>query len=132
MFLAALGYTFFIIGVCLLIMAPIQMAQNRRRCAETEGHVTEVRKTYVRKKGTTYHINFEYTVDGVGQVLKNVKWPVPPEQQAYTICYNPSKPKDAHVKEFRTANPKLFLLIGGILTAVGVLFAAIGTKGGIA
>ncbi len=133
MFLAALGYTFLIIGVVLLIMAPVQAAQNKRRTAETEAYVTEYRKTYARKKGTTYHIDFEFTADGEKQKLKNVKWPLPPEEsKTYTVCYNPAKPKDAHIREFRSANPKLFLLIGGIMTVAAVILVAVGTKGGLA
>ena len=132
MFLAALGYTFLIIGIALLIIGPVQAAQNRRRTAEAEGYVSEVRKKYVRKKGTTYYIDFEFTADGAAQLLKNVKWPLPPEQQTYTICYNPKKPKDAHVKEFRTANPKVFLIIGAVLTVIAVILVAVATKGGVA
>ena len=132
MLIPALGYTFLIIGVSLLIMAPIQAAQNKRRTQETSGYVTEVRKTYARRKGTTYHINFEYTVEGQPQLLKNVKWQVEPSEPSYTICYNPAKPTDAHVKEFRTSNPKILLIIGAVLTVVAILLIAVGTKGGIA
>ena len=124
--------TFLIIGVSLLIMAPIQAAQNKRRTQETPGYVTEVRKTYARRQGTTYHINFEYTVDGQPRLLKNVKWQVEPLEPSYTICYNPAKPTDAHVKEFRTSNPKILLIIGVVLTVVAILLIAVGTKGGIA
>ena len=131
MFIPALGYAFLIIGVCLLIMAPVQASQNKRRSAETEGYVTEYRKTYARKRGTTYHIDFEYTVDGGKQELKNVKWQTAPEQK-YTICYNPEKPKDAHVKEFRASNPKVYLIIGAILTVLAVILVAVGTFGGVA
>ena len=132
MFLAALGYTFLIIGIALLVIGPVQAAQNRRRTAEAEGYVSEVRKKYVRKKGTTYYIDFEFTADGAAQLLKNVKWQVEPSEPSYTICYNPAKPTDAHVKEFRTSNPKILLIIGAVLTAAAILLIAVGTKGGIA
>jgi hypothetical protein len=132
-YLAVFGYTFLIIGVALLIMAPIQAAQNKRRTAEAEAYVTEYRKTYARKRGTTYYINFEFKADGEKQELKNVKWQLPPEEsKTYTVCYNPAKPKDAHIKEFRAANPKLFLMIGAVLTVVAVILVAVGTKGGVA
>ena len=113
MFMLALGFALLIIGVCLLILAPIQAAQNKRRSAETTGNGSEVRRKHGRKKGTTYYIDFVYTVDGVQQELKRVKWPLEPDEtKEYTICYNPAKPKDAHVKEFRSANPKALLITG--------------------
>ncbi len=127
MFLIALGIALLIIGICLLILAPVQSSQNKRRSAEAAGNVTEVRRRRVRKKGTTYRIDFAYTVDGVRQELKKVKWPLPPdESKEYTICYNPAKPKDAHVKEFRTSNPKVYLTVGLILTAAAVILTAAG------
>ena len=133
MFILALGLTLVLIGVILLILAPVQSAQNKRRSAETTGNISEVRRKHVRKKGTTYYINFVFTVDGVQQELKRVKWPLEPDEtKEYTICYNPNKPKDAHVKEFRTANPKAFLITGLILTVLGVLLAIVGTLGGLA
>ncbi len=133
MFLVALGCACLIAGICLLIMAPVQAAQNKRRSAEAEGYVTEVRKQYRRKSGTTYRIDFEFTADGEQRELTNVRWPIPPEEsKTYTVCYNPAKPKDAHIKEFRAANPKLFLMIGAVLTVVAVILVAVGTKGGVA
>ena len=127
MFLIALGFALLILGICLLILAPVQASQNKRRSVETAGNISEVRSRRVRKKGTTYSIDFAYTADGVRQELKKVKWPLAPDEtKEYTICYNPAKPKDAHVKEFRTSNPKVYLTIGLILTAAAVLLLVAG------
>ena len=131
MLLIALGCACLIIGICLLIMAPVQAAQNKRRSAETEGHVTEVRKTYRKKSGTTYRIDFEFTADGVAQELKNVSWPIAPEEsKTYTVCYNPLKPKDAHIKEFRSGNPKVYLTIGAISTVAAFVLIVVGAVTG--
>ena len=126
MLLITLGITFLIIAVYLLILYPVQSAQLKRRSAETEGHVTEIREKYVRRRGTTYFIDFEYTVDGNVQTLKNVRWPLKPDEKVM-IAYNPSKPGDAHVKEFRTANPKVFLIIGLILVVLSVILVVVGS-----
>lgn len=132
MFLIALGFAFLIIGICLLIMAPVQAAQNKRRSAETEGYVTEVRKHYRNKGGTTYRIDFEFTVDGERQELKNVSWPIAPEQsKTYTVLYNPEKPKDAHIKEFRSGNPKVYLIIGAIATVAAFVLVVVGAVVGV-
>ncbi len=127
MFLVALGCACLIAGICLLIMAPVQAAQNKRRSAEAEGYVTEVRKQYRRKSGTTYRIDFEFTADGEKRELKNVRWPIPPEEsKTYTVCYNPLKPKDAHVKELRSGNPKVLLMVGLILTVASFVLIVVG------
>ena len=127
-FLISLGFAFFIIAVVLLILAPIQAAQNKRRTEETAGYVTEVRKTYQRRKGTTYHINFQYTANGAEQLLKNVKWQVEPNEPRYTICYNPKKTWDAHVKEFRYAGaPKAYAIAGAVLFVLSIVLIVIGS-----
>ena len=125
MFIIALGLACLIIGVYLLILFPVQSSQLKRRTGEASGYVTEVREIRRRRHGTTYSLDVEYTADGMQYLLKKVKWPLPPEQK-YTISYNPAKPEDAHVKEFRTANPKVFLVIGAILPLVGVALVVIG------
>ena len=125
MFMIALGIALLIIGVYLLILYPVQRAQLARRTAQTDGYVTEVRKKIRRKASVTYIIDFEYTADGVRQELKNVKWPLEPEKRV-TIAYNPDKPADAHVKEFRATDPKVFLIIGAILTVIAVILIVVG------
>ena len=132
MFLVALGVACLIIGICLLVMAPVQAAQNKRRSVEAEGYITEIRKHYRRKAGTTYRIDFEFTADGVKQELKNVSWPIPPEEsKAYTVCYNPQKPKDAHIKEFRSGNPKVYLIIGLISMVAAFVLIVVGVVTGM-
>ncbi len=131
MFFIALGVSLFIVAIILLIMAPVFAAQNKRRSAETEGYVTEVRKYHRRKAGTTYRMDFAFTVDGVRQELKNVSWPIAPEEsKTYTVCYNPRKPKDAHIKEFRSGNPKVYLIIGLISMVAAFVLIVVGAVTG--
>ena len=131
MFFIALGVSLFILAIILLIMAPVFAVQNKRRSAETEGHITEVRKYYRRKSGTTYRMDFAYTIDGVRQELKNVSWPIAPEEsKTYTVCYNPRKPKDAHIKEFRSGNPKVYLIIGLISMVAAFILIVVGAVAG--
>ena len=131
MFFITLGFSLFILAIILLIMAPVYAAQNKRRTEETAGYITEVRKTYSRKGGTSYRIDFEYTVNGERQLLKNVKWTYAPEETSYTICCNPNKPEDAHVKEFRSPLiPKAFAITGAILIVVSMVLIVVGAVRG--
>ena len=123
----ALGISLFIFGICFLITAPILAAQNKRRSAETTGTVTEVRKYRVRNSGTSYRFDVEFFIDGIRQELKNVRWPLSPDvTQKYTVCYNPKKPRDAHVKEFHSSNAKLFLIIGLASVVISIILVVAG------
>ena len=120
------GFCLFIFGICFLIAALVLAVQNKRRSAVTTGNITEVRTHRVRNKGTTYRIDFEFLVDGVNRELKNVRWSLSPDViQKYTICYNPKKPKDAHVKEFRPST-KLYLIIGLASIIISFVFVVVG------
>jgi hypothetical protein len=120
------GFCLFIFGICFLIAALSLTVQNKRRKAETTGTITEVRKHRVRKHGTTYSIDFEFLLDGVRQELKKVKWSLSPDvTKKYTICYNPKKAKDAHVKEFRPST-KLYLIIGLASIVVALILVVAG------
>ena len=123
----ALGISLFIFGICFLIAAPVLAAQYKRRTAETTGTITDVRTKRVRNRGTTYHFDLEYFIDGVRQELKSVSWPLSPDvTQTYTIRYNPKKPKDAHVKEFHSSNPKLYLIIGLVSVLISIVLVVAG------
>ena len=124
--LIVFGFCLFIFGICFLIAALSLALQNKRRSAETSGTITEVRTKRARNKGTTYSIDFEFLLDGVRHELKKVRWSLSPDvTKKYTICYNPKKPKDSHVKEFRPST-KLYLIIGLASFVVALILVVVG------
>ena len=52
-------------------------------------------------------------------------------QPEVTVCYNPQKPKDAHIKEFRSGNPNVYLIIGLISMVAAFVLIVVGAVTGM-
>ncbi len=119
MFWVIFGVILILIAVGLFITYPVQIAQNKRRTGECEAWVTELR-TRRQRRGVTYFADLTYEVDGQTTQLKNVRCPILPKDNRCTVRFNPSKPKDAHVAEFRS-DPKYILYAALICLGVGLV-----------
>ena len=125
MFWIVFGVVLIIIAIALFITYPVQIAQNKRRTAECEAWITEVR-TRRNKRGSTYFADLTFEANGQTTELKNVRCPILPTDNRCTVRYNPAKPKDAHVAQFR-GDPKYILIAALICLGIGAVMFVLGS-----
>lgn len=125
-----LGFSMFLLGLILVIVAPIGKRKNKRCSAQTQGTLINIGD--IDSGGVSV---YSYSVDGVEYKLKSRAYNPNAGNvgESCTIWYNPKKPKDA--LEYRCKSNKLFniLLIIGIVLLLSpiimaVLFAALQTR----
>lgn len=122
--MAIAGFALFLLGIILIIVAPINKRKNARCSAETQGVLQEIRR---REHGHTYL--YSYSVDGVDYQLKSTICSKEPNNtgDTCTIWYDPARPKDA--QPFRYESGKVYriiLLIGIALFLLGIVLTCIG------
>ena len=122
--MAIAGFALFLLGIILIIVAPINKRKNARCSAETQGVLQEIRR---REHGHTYL--YSYSVDGVDYQLKSTICSKEANNtgDTCTIWYDPDRPKDA--QPFRYESGKVYriiLLIGIVLFLLGIVLTCIG------
>ncbi len=123
----ALGLFLFLLGVILVIVAPIGKKKNKRCCAQTQGVLREIRERYdTNGRLPSMHI-YSYYVNGIEYQLKStaINPNVSRVGDQCPIWYNPKKPQDA--LEYRSNSNKLFniLLIIGIVLLLSPIILAV-------
>jgi hypothetical protein len=123
-----IGFVIAIFGICLLIAGLHLKGKNKRCSAQVQGTLTEIRK--IRKRNSYSESNryyYSYSVDGQDFTLWADEGSSSTEARevgdAYTIWYNPSKPKDAlayHYDNNKFLN--VCTVIGIVLIIGGFLF----------
>ena len=130
----ALGLFLFLLGIILVIVAPIGKHKNNRCKEQTQGTLINIRERYNSKGRLASMKTYAYTVNGTQYLLNSTA--LNPNAASVgdqcPIWYNPKKPEDA--LEYRYKSNKLFniLLIVGILLilspiVMGVI--SVGTQG---
>ncbi len=130
--MAVLGFVLFVLGLIFLIYAPIHALQNKRRSEEVIGKISFV-KEVLQKNSTLAHPMYDYFFT-VEYVLDGITHTTHSNRQALrknvgdevTVCYNPKKPDDSHVKEFHGATTKPIVIAGLIILALGLILFVIG------
>lgn len=113
----AAGLFLFLLGIILVIVAPIGKHKNNRCKAQTEGTLINIRERHNSKGRLASMKTYSYTVNGKQYLLNSTA--INPNAAGVgdqcPIWYNPKKPEDA--LEYRYKSNKLFniLLIVGIL-----------------
>lgn len=120
----AIGLFLFLLGLILVIVAPIGKHKNKRCSAQTKGVLINIRERYNSKGRLASMKTYSYTVDGV-QYLLNSTAINPHASRVGDQCpiwYNPKKPSVA--LEHRYASNKLFniLIIVGILMLLSPIY----------
>lgn len=119
-----LGLFFFLLGLILVIVAPIGKHKNKRCSAQTQGTLINIRERYNSKGRLASMKTYSYTVNGT-QYLLNSTAINPHASRVGDQCpiwYNPKKPSVA--LEHRYASNKLFniLIIVGILMLLSPIY----------
>ena len=129
--MAIVGFVLFFIGIIFLIYAPIHARQNKRRTASAPGTITFVKE--VRQSNSDianpmydYLFTVDFVADGVTHTTHTKRQALRKEVgDEVTVKYNPSKPDDCHINEFHGETTKPIVIVGLIVTAVGlILFVA--------
>ena len=129
--MAVFGFVLFILGIIFLIYAPIHARQNKRRTASVPGNITYVKE--VRQSNSSignpmydYFFTVDFVVDGVTHTTHSKRQAIRKEVgEEVTIKYNPAKPDDCHINEFHGETTKPIVIVGLVVTAVGlILFVA--------
>ena len=120
----ALGLFLFLLGIILVIVAPIGKHKNKRCSVETQGTLTAIRSRRTSNGVLTTMKYYTYTVDGVEYEFKSTA--INPHADKVgdrcPIWYNPKKPQVA--LEHRYGSNKLFniLLIIGIVSLLSPIW----------
>ena len=118
------GFALFLLGVALIIVAPINRKKNSRCSAQTEGKLMDIRR---RNHGFWYI--YSYEVNGTGYQLKSPN--SSPEANNVgdncTIWYDPAKPENA--QPFHYDSNKIYniiLIIGIVMVLLGIILTLYG------
>ena len=117
--MAYLGFGIFVLGLILVIVAPINKKKNARCSAEVQGILNKVIKRS-NSQGTAGHTYiYTYTVDGVEYKVKSTIRSSQANNigDACTLWYNPVKPKDAqpfHYESNKTYNIIILIKLSGL------------------
>ena len=118
--LAGIALFLFLLGIILVIVAPIGKKKNNRCSAQTQGMLIDIRERYNSDGRLASMKTYSYRVNGVEYQFKSTA--INPNAAGVgdqcPIWYNPKNPKDA--LEYRCKSNKLFniLLIAGIVMIV--------------
>lgn len=123
----ASGLFLFLLGLILVIVAPIGKHKNKRCSVQTQGVLREIRVRH-NSRGNQPNLKiYSYTVDGIEYQLKSTA--INPHASRVgdqcPIWYNPKNPKDA--LEYQYASNKLFniLIIVGIVMLLSPIWLSI-------
>ncbi len=123
------GLMLLLLGIILVIVAPMGRRKNGRCTAETEAVLTNVRETETSENVGPNWYTFSYYVNGVAYEIRSPNRPPEAKQigDRCTIWYNPAKPRDAMPVRLKTNKVYTILLIAGIvMIPVGFVFIGIG------
>ena len=122
--MAYLGFGIFVLGLILVIVAPINKKKNARCSAEVQGILNKVIKRS-NSQGTAGHTYiYTYTVDGVEYKVKSTIRSSQANNigDACTLWYNPAKPKDALAHHYDSLKYfRIFLISGIVMVPLGII-----------
>ncbi len=122
-----IGFALFVLGIVLVIVAPIGKRKNKRCSAQTQGVLRKISGQYGSNGARPTMKYYSYTVDGVEYQLKSTA--INPHASNVgdqcPIWYDPKKPSVA--LEHRYGSNKLFhiLLLVGILMLLSPILLAV-------
>ena len=127
--MAYVGFALFVLGIILIIVAPINMRKNRRCSAQTQGILVKKEPRFNSDGPLPDMHVYSYSVNGIEYRLKSTAINTQANNvgDQCTIWYNPANPKEA--QEFRYNSNKVYviLLICGImLLLLGVFLTGYG------
>ena len=129
--LLGVGLFLFLLGLILVIVAPIGKRKNKRSTAQTQGTLVEIRERYNSDSQLPSMKVYSYSVDGIEYQLKSTA--INPKASKVgdrcPIWYDPKNPKNA--LEYRYKSNKLFniLLIVGIVLLLSPIILAVISAG---
>ncbi len=130
--MAIVGFILFVLGLIMLIYAPIHARQNKRRTETVTGTITFVKEVLQKNSSIghpmyDYFFTVDYIVDGITHTTHSPRWSTRMNVgDEVTVCYNPNKADDSHIKEFHGDSSKPILIVALILLALGLLLFVIG------
>ena len=123
------GFSLFLLGLIIMIVAPINRRKNKRCSAQTQGTLLKILKRRNSNGPISDMYVYSYYVDGIEYKLKStVRSPETHEAgDTGTIWYNPKKPKDAQTFRYSSDRVyKILFFIGIAMLLVGIILFVVG------
>lgn len=127
--MTVLGLSLFVIGLILIIVAPINKRKNQRCSAQTQGTLVNIIEREDSDGPLPDMYVYSYSVNGITYQIKStvVNKNVSKIGDLCPIWYDPAKPKVA--QEYRYDSNKVFtilLVIGIVLIFAGIVLSGYG------
>ena len=122
------GLFVFLLGLILVIVAPINKRKNTRCSAEANGTLSDIRRKINSKGHRTTYYTYTYFVDGIEYKIKSTILSSQAHKtgESCTIWYNPKKPKVA--QPFHYESTKIYniiIIFGAVMIPLGIVLLAI-------
>ncbi|MBR0413897.1 MAG: DUF3592 domain-containing protein [Clostridia bacterium] len=128
--MAVAGFTFFLLGVVLLICYPIGKRKNKRCSAQTQGVFVGTKARYNSKGSLPDMKYYTYSVNGVAYQIKSTAYnsQVDKVGDTCTIWYNPKNPAEAQEFHYEKSSKTytIILICGIVCVVLGFVLPIIG------